>query len=521
MLVIRRSLQRMTSRIPRPVNSMNLVTRSQRTSRATSIASDDDDEVYKTIAAGSARNISLGEQVHIPGGKTGVLRYRGMTQFKQGEWAGIELDYCSGLNDGSVNEVRYFSCPPGYGIFVPIHKVKRLNPSGNINRYTNSRPCSTTPSISSRSSLKSKSITNSPTSLSAAINSIGHHPNRKTRRYTGEKYQTEALSPKSLSIGDSVNGYSPSVISDQNVSMINILMLERDKAIGTIEKLKQRVEDLEFELEEEKARRTAEELKSTLNAAVQANIQDSTVNELQLQLKNLSVQHNTLLSSVQSYDLSIEVLTNLCDQMDIKHQITMPNKSLSKICDAIAEQFEHKKIALQKAEDNNSDLRCEIEELQMIQKQSEYDFNLQMCKLEDRLQAEIIDLKDNVIANLKSDLEHKTKLVEDQENKLMELEDKLKVNLNANLKFAYDVELSSLENGKEHDITDSTKCDFNKTNCPYQADSNDPSNVAQVESDINNSQLNGQKGGGDLSSNYLSVEGVNFPLMGSISAKTV
>ena len=57
----------------------------------------------------------------------GTLRYIGPTSYKEGTWAGIELDEYSldgklqyGKNDGSVGGVRYFACKPGKGIFVNV-----------------------------------------------------------------------------------------------------------------------------------------------------------------------------------------------------------------------------------------------------------------------------------------------------------------------------------------------------------------------------------------------------------------
>ena len=42
----------------------------------------------------------------------------GKTQFSAGEWVGVELDTHEGKNDGKVNDVEYFPCRPGHGLFV-------------------------------------------------------------------------------------------------------------------------------------------------------------------------------------------------------------------------------------------------------------------------------------------------------------------------------------------------------------------------------------------------------------------
>ncbi|KAL1452149.1 hypothetical protein WDU94_006453, partial [Cyamophila willieti] len=55
-------------------------------------------------------DIRLGDRVIVmsaQGSKTGVLRFKGTTQFAQGEWCGVELDEPIGKNDGAVENVRY------------------------------------------------------------------------------------------------------------------------------------------------------------------------------------------------------------------------------------------------------------------------------------------------------------------------------------------------------------------------------------------------------------------------------
>lgn len=51
----------------------------------------------------------------------------GPAQFASGIWTGIEFDQPIGKNDGSVDGVQYFMCPPNHGMFAPINKISKLD----------------------------------------------------------------------------------------------------------------------------------------------------------------------------------------------------------------------------------------------------------------------------------------------------------------------------------------------------------------------------------------------------------
>ena len=55
--------------------------------------------------------------------KTGHIRFIGPTKFAHGVWIGVELDQPFGKNDGSLNNVRYFTCPENRGVFVKSDKI--------------------------------------------------------------------------------------------------------------------------------------------------------------------------------------------------------------------------------------------------------------------------------------------------------------------------------------------------------------------------------------------------------------
>lgn len=82
---------------------------------------------------------NLGDRVIVsPGYRLGTVRYVGpivtTTSPLQEEedskglniWIGVELDLPNGKNDGSIEDVGYFSCPPSHGLFVKPKAVALL-----------------------------------------------------------------------------------------------------------------------------------------------------------------------------------------------------------------------------------------------------------------------------------------------------------------------------------------------------------------------------------------------------------
>ena len=85
---------------------------------------------------------SVGDRCEV-GGKPGVVRFMGPTQFAPGDWVGVELDTAEGKNDGKVNDVEYFPCRPNHGLFV--RKVQVKKPRGGGQGGSDAGPASASP----------------------------------------------------------------------------------------------------------------------------------------------------------------------------------------------------------------------------------------------------------------------------------------------------------------------------------------------------------------------------------------
>jgi len=58
------------------------------------------------------------------GTQTGIVRFIGETKFAPGIWVGTELPTPTGKNNGTVENISYFTCPPNCGLFTRPEKLK-------------------------------------------------------------------------------------------------------------------------------------------------------------------------------------------------------------------------------------------------------------------------------------------------------------------------------------------------------------------------------------------------------------
>ncbi|KAM6455499.1 centrosome-associated protein 350 isoform 2-T3 [Liasis olivaceus] len=80
---------------------------------------------------------SIGDRVLVSNVQPGTLRFKGLTNFAKGLWAGIELDKPEGNNDGSYNGIQYFDCKEKHGIFAPPQKISLISESFGNDMDTN------------------------------------------------------------------------------------------------------------------------------------------------------------------------------------------------------------------------------------------------------------------------------------------------------------------------------------------------------------------------------------------------
>ncbi|XP_072504597.1 centrosome-associated protein 350 isoform X3 [Notamacropus eugenii] len=79
-----------------------------------------------TAEADELPNFHLGDRVLISNVQPGTLRFKGLTEFAKGFWAGVELDKPEGNNSGTYDGITYFKCKEKHGIFAPPQKISHI-----------------------------------------------------------------------------------------------------------------------------------------------------------------------------------------------------------------------------------------------------------------------------------------------------------------------------------------------------------------------------------------------------------
>ncbi|NWI08713.1 CE350 protein, partial [Crypturellus soui] len=71
-------------------------------------------------------DFNIGDRVLVSKVQPGTLRFKGLTEFAKGIWAGVELDEPEGNNNGTYDGIKYFDCKEKHGIFAPPQKISHI-----------------------------------------------------------------------------------------------------------------------------------------------------------------------------------------------------------------------------------------------------------------------------------------------------------------------------------------------------------------------------------------------------------
>lgn len=216
----------------------------------------------------SSQELKVGDRVVVSGTKFGTLKYLGKIHVAEGVWCGIQLDEPQGKNDGSVSGKRYFSCQQRYGLFSPVARVEKVN-----NDTTQSQIVVRKASISSSTantqplhrSTSQESLHSNLSEFSTSSNSISRIPMRTPGKSQPQKLLNTAnpyTTPNTKSLlTQAAATLAAGAPSSAQVS--NLIQTIRDKDMY-IEKLQQQRE--QDRLEFSRAAQQVDEMESRMLA---------------------------------------------------------------------------------------------------------------------------------------------------------------------------------------------------------------------------------------------------------------
>ena len=74
------------------------------------------------------------DEVQLFDGQFGIVRFIGEMQENEGIYYGIELEEPNGTSNGTANNVQYFNCKPGYGVFLQHSAIKYVVENDEISK---------------------------------------------------------------------------------------------------------------------------------------------------------------------------------------------------------------------------------------------------------------------------------------------------------------------------------------------------------------------------------------------------
>lgn len=210
----------------------------------------------------------------IRGTKHGVLKYIGKIHINDGIWCGIKLDGPLGKHNGKIEGVRYFRCQHRFGIFAPLRHVEKMHIEPRQSRVFVDQ--SDNPRSSFRTFHEPSSPDSNDSEFSSSSTSLNHFAAPPSRPMADSAAHEKALSSEITNLMDKIrqkdryieelqrqNGRDRLELSHTKEKMdemdINILALQQQSDLKDQEnevlqsqqiELQQRIEDLQFELEE-------------------------------------------------------------------------------------------------------------------------------------------------------------------------------------------------------------------------------------------------------------------------------
>ncbi|CAF1284245.1 unnamed protein product [Rotaria sordida] len=216
----------------------------------------------------SIQGLVVGDRVVVSGTKYGTLKYLGKIHVAEGIWCGIQLDEPLGKNDGSVSGKRYFTCQQRYGLFSPLARVEKVTNDMSQSQIVGRKASVSSSTNNNRQlqrSTSQESLHSNLSEFSTSSNSISRIPTRTPAKNQQQKLSTNTnvyTTPNTKTLLTQAAATLAAATPSSN-QMSNLVQIIKDKDIF-IEKLQlQREQD---RLEFSRAAQQVDEMESRLLA---------------------------------------------------------------------------------------------------------------------------------------------------------------------------------------------------------------------------------------------------------------
>ena len=362
-------------------------------------------------AGPSSTEIRVGDRVVVSGTKFGVLKYLGKIHVAEGIWCGIQLDEPLGKNDGSVSGKRYFTCQPRYGLFSPVGRVEKVNgdmTQSQIAARKASVSSSTTNPRPLHRSTSQESLQSNLSEFSTSSNSISRIPTRTPAKSQQQKVTNNTnlyATPNTKSLLTQAAA-TLAAATPSSTQISNLMQTIKEKEIF-IEKLQQQRE--QDRLEFSRAAQQVDEMESRMLSFKQQYDAKDSENE---QMKKEQYQTKQRLEDLE-FQLEEYKLT------DANRELLAPSTSIpegSRLLSAkeieIYEQIKEKVLEL---ESTNQKITLEKQmlhdehrqELKRQTESNENDYKSRLNALEAKHQEEISSRQTDDLDSVRSEYEAK------------------------------------------------------------------------------------------------------------------
>ncbi|XP_014254749.1 restin homolog isoform X3 [Cimex lectularius] len=423
--------------------------------------------------------LKVGERVIVmssQGSKAGVLRFKGYTSFAEGVWCGVELDDPLGKNDGSVEGIRYFTCEPKYGLFAPSHKVSRSpapgrRPSCQIHHSSVRRASSKESINSTASSIRTNTTSTSTARVRLGVNSLKKpmfarpsalpatpKPSSQELLKSKQDQINQLLKERELDRSSLTKAAEQADEAERKLSIVQVefdsfrmeaskKLKELNDAVTSLEKEKKdllvQLEDVQFRAEEETFfksdiqelnEKNKEKIKELTNLVVE---QRGRIEELAVESRMLKDSETALILVREELEhlksakdtMEKEFRQELINTMDRANRMEKNCNEAQDKLDSILNSNDTNKNLLEESNTSIDNLKIEIEELKVANKE----LNAQIVKQEtfknDLLKSAELKEEDNrILTNQLVDIKNSLVLLETERNKLLEKIDLISTN---------------------------------------------------------------------------------------------